>query len=119
MHVNNCPQAEENNFVAFTNANIGFNQGGAAGRLQFGIFVSDCRRSIDNATVFQIHDDMHAACEAEDADATLQQLTKYVQRLRSFAARQKTFPRTFLTSPNRQQSGWGAFTSNRRQHHST
>jgi hypothetical protein len=43
--------------------------------------VSDCHRSIDNATVFQIHDDIYAAeCEAKDADATLQQLTNYVAK---------------------------------------
>lgn len=71
---------QTNNFVAFINANIGINQGDTASLLLFDIFVSDCHRSIDNATVFQIHDDIYAACEAKDADATVQQLTKYVEK---------------------------------------
>jgi hypothetical protein len=115
---------QTNNFVAFIKANVGINQGDTASLLLFDIFVSDCHRSIDNATDFQIHDDIYAACEPKDADATLQQLTNYVEKkgLTMNAAKtqilKKTFPHTFATLPNRQQSKWEAFTSNRSQHHS-
>jgi hypothetical protein len=71
---------EMNNFVAIIKANIGINQGDTASLLLFDIFVSDCPKSVDSATVYQIHDDIYAACDVQDVQKTLQQLEKYVDK---------------------------------------
>jgi len=69
-----------NNFVSEITANVGINQGDAASLLLFDIYLSDCPRHIENATIFQIHDDIYAACDPQHSAEVLQQLARYISK---------------------------------------